>query len=282
MVRHKQPKPLYGLCHKKFSEYLGNKVVRAGYDGANNHTLSAVRLKLRPFFVEHIPVVVRTSLLEETGEFLFQKSLANGVDCDYGRSVLYLLYLLLSKEIRRLKVTLCCYYGCRDMEGVLRCIKKNGSSLEHLELSRSSLLRMDPLLFRNVLTSASSLTSLVVKNVCSDAMLKLIGTHCPRLQYLDISNSKQVSDAGIESLCCQVQIRDKLLDEDVASQGGGTTPGDSIVQLGSVSSSFRPVNTQWPPPSSRIMTVQEDFGDTQMGCSGGIPWWKDLRQRVSR
>ena len=54
------------------------------------------------------------------------------------------------------------------------------------------LNRMDPLLFRNVLTSASSLKSLVVKNVCSDAMLKLIGNHCPFLQHLDISNSKQV------------------------------------------------------------------------------------------
>ncbi len=53
------------------------------------------------------------------------------------------------------QVTLCCYYGCRDLESVLRCIKKNGASLEHLELSRSSLLRMDPLLFRNVLTSAT-------------------------------------------------------------------------------------------------------------------------------
>ena len=57
------------------------------------------------------------------------------------RSVLYLLYLLLSKEIKRLKVILCCYYGCRDMEGVMRCIKKNGTSLEHLELSRGALLR---------------------------------------------------------------------------------------------------------------------------------------------
>jgi hypothetical protein len=92
------------------------------------------------------------------------------------------------------QVTLCCYYGCRDMDGVLRCIKKNGSSLEHLELSRSSLLRMDPLLFRNVLTSANRLTSLVVRNICSDAMLKLIGTHCHSLQYLDIANSKQVRE----------------------------------------------------------------------------------------
>ena len=57
---------------------------------------------------------------------------------------------------------------------------------------------------RNVLTSASSLVSLVVKNVCSDAMLKLIGTHCQNLHYLDISNSFKVSDMGIESLCCQV------------------------------------------------------------------------------
>jgi hypothetical protein len=64
---------------------------------------------------------------------------------------------------------------------------RNGSALEYLELSRSSLLRMDPLLFRNVLTSASRLHSLVVKNICSDAMLKLIGTHCHGLQYLDIS-----------------------------------------------------------------------------------------------
>ena len=62
---------------------------------------------------------------------------------------------------------------------------------------------------RNVLTSASNLMSLVVKNVCSDAMLKLIGTHCHNLQFLDISNSFKVSDVGVESLCCQVQIRDR-------------------------------------------------------------------------
>ena len=125
MVQHKQPKTLYRLCHKWFSEYLGDKVVNAGYVDNNKQTLSTVRLKLRPFFVEHLPVVVRTSLLQETGEFLFQKSLVSGVDCDYGRSVLYLLYLLLSKEVKTLKVTLCCYYGCRDLEGVLRFVTFN-------------------------------------------------------------------------------------------------------------------------------------------------------------
>ena len=75
---------------------------------------------------------------------------------------------------------------------VLQCIKKNGSSLEHLELSRSSLLRMDPLRFRNVLSATTRLQTLVVKNICSDAMLKLIGAHCNSLQFLVVANSKQV------------------------------------------------------------------------------------------
>ena len=72
--------------------------------------------------------------------------------------------------------------------GMLHAYMNSNICIKYFSLS----YRMDPLLFRNVLTSASSLTSLVVKNVCSDAMLKLIGNHCPLLQYLDISNSKQV------------------------------------------------------------------------------------------
>lgn len=222
------------------------------------------------------------------------------------RSVLYLLYLLLSKEIKRLKVTLCCYYGCRDMEGVMRCIKKNGTSLEHLELSRGALLRMDPLLFRNVLTSASSLTSLVVKNVCSDAMLKLIGNHCPALQYLDISNSKQVSDMGIESLCCQVQIRDKVsndsADQDSCVSGnlggnsnsGSSGNGEYGNNVGNGGGAFRSVDSTAPGAPAFIqlagpmqggmrgssstttaatvprtlMTVQEDFGDGSGSSTG--------------
>ena len=59
---------------------------------------------------------MRTTLLEDTANFLLVKSLAAGVDCDYGKSVLHLLYLLLSPDVKRLKVTLCCYYGCRDLD----------------------------------------------------------------------------------------------------------------------------------------------------------------------
>lgn len=71
---------------------------------------------MRPYFLEQLPASVRTTLLEDTANFLLVKSLAAGVDCDYGKSVLHLLYLLLSPDVKRLKVTLCCYYGCRDLD----------------------------------------------------------------------------------------------------------------------------------------------------------------------
>ncbi len=265
MVRHKQPKSLYQLCHQWFSEYLCEKVVSVGYGDAArcNHALSNVRQRLRPFFIEHLPAMVRTTLLHDTGELLFHRAQLAGVDCDYGRSLLYLLYLLFTREVRSLKVTLCCYYGCRDMEGALRCIKKHGGSLERLQLCRSSLLRMDPLLFRNVLTSATHLSSLSVRNICSDAMLKLIGTHSRALRHLDIASSKQVSDAGIESLCCQVHVVDGV---GMGANGIGVG-GTSLMQ---------------PPPTSSL-TVQEDYSsgaaESSMGCAA-IPSWRDLRDRM--
>ena len=46
--------------------------------------------------------------------------------------------------------------------------------------------------FRNVVSAATRLATLVVRNICSDAMLKLIGAHCNILQYLVVANSKQV------------------------------------------------------------------------------------------
>lgn len=262
MVRYKQPATLYQITHTWMCRFIGDRVVNSGYDSPTQQTLSTVRAKLRPFFLEHLPGSVRTSLLEDTANFLLEKSLVTGVDCDYGKSVLHLLYLLLSPEVRKLRVSLCCYYGCRDLEGVLRCIKKNGSSLEHLELSRSSLLRMDPLLFRNVLTSASKLTSLVVKNICSDAMLKLIGAHCQQLQYLAIANSKQVSDVGVESLCCQVTICDKR----EANGNDNEEYSDATIKL-----MAQPTEIQ----------VTEDFsGDMRgVGCTP-FPPWRTVRKNL--
>ena len=62
--------------------------------------------------------------------------------------------------------------------------------MEHLELARSSLLRMDPLRFRNVVSAASRLSTLVVRNICSDAMLKLIGANCNSIQVFMVATGQ--------------------------------------------------------------------------------------------
>jgi len=262
MVRHRQPASLYSLTHAWVCSFLGDRVVNTGYDSPAQQSLATLRTKLRPFFLTWLPASVRTSLLEDTASFLLAKSLATGVDCDYGKSVLHLLYLLLSADVRRLKVTLCCYYGCRDLESVLQCIKKNGSSLEHLELARSSLLRMDPLRFRNVLSSATRLHSLVVRNIASDAMLKLIGAHCTGLQVLVVANSKQVTDIGVESLCCQVTILDR---RDCGVEVEGGTEG----LLGMQQMVTRQARQEFSAPDH--ITV---------GCTSWGPAWRSLRSSL--
>ncbi len=272
MVQHKEVPSLYSLCHQTFVAYLGDKVFKASYDeNKGNATLSAFKQKLRPFFIQHIPSAVRSSLIEETSKFLFSKTQEYNVDyLDYGRSLLYLLHLLFSKEITRLSVNLCCYYGCRDLEGVLRCIKKNGEALQVLELARSSLLRMDPFLFRNVLSSAINLNTLIVKNICSDAMLKLMGTHCQNLQHLDISNSKQVSDLGIEYLVCQFQIREKG-SGDVLSRSSSRDSSIHKIDHRSGMQMYDKVSIMMAPIQSRI-TVREDYGNLSRPSFGSIIW----------
>ena len=47
---------------------------------------SSNRSKLRPFFLEQLPPSVRTTLLKDTASFLLVKSLASGVNYDYGDS----------------------------------------------------------------------------------------------------------------------------------------------------------------------------------------------------
>ena len=87
MVRHKQPKSLFQISQEWFCQYLGERVLLSsaaggGHDGAGaakHQTLSLVRLKLRPFFMEQLPVVVRSGLLEETSEFLVRRSLGSGL-----------------------------------------------------------------------------------------------------------------------------------------------------------------------------------------------------------
>lgn len=68
----------------------------------------------------------------------------------------------------------------------------------------------DRSLLQSVLLSATSLRHLTFKNIANDSVLQIIGSHCPNLVSLDVSHSKEVTDAGLQQLFLRIEIRDKL------------------------------------------------------------------------
>ena len=63
MVQHKEVEQLYVLAHREFAQYLGDKLIKSSYnERRGNATLSTVRQKLRPYFLEHIPTAGITFL----------------------------------------------------------------------------------------------------------------------------------------------------------------------------------------------------------------------------
>lgn len=55
----------------------------------------------------------------------------------------------------------------------------------------------------------ANLKRLVLKNIASDKVLRIIGQSCSQLKILDISHSSQVTDDGIKDLLLQVEFKDK-------------------------------------------------------------------------
>ena len=54
---------------------------------------------------------------------------------------------------------------------------------------------------------AANLRSLVLRSICDNEILRLLGHHCPHLRHLDATSSWLVDDNGLRSLCfkvCQV------------------------------------------------------------------------------
>lgn len=74
MVHHHQPRSLYARCHAWFCAHLADNVVGASYDGARQRgSLSVVKLKLRPFFTDHIPGSVRSPCRQEIKVLSFSR-----------------------------------------------------------------------------------------------------------------------------------------------------------------------------------------------------------------
>lgn len=105
------------------------------------HALSLAQSRLRPLWLASLPGCVRAQLLEEGASILATPVPDTGA-MGAGPVPMYLLSLLLAPDIHRLRVELCCYYGCSHQAALLRLLALQGSGLESLQLARSALLRL--------------------------------------------------------------------------------------------------------------------------------------------
>lgn len=172
--------------------------------------LAFAKRVIRPYYVNALPTSLRSRVIEETSRMLCLP-LPNEPHVVSEPAILFLLSLLLDRDIRRLKVQLCCYYGCSYQTSLLELLASEGTGLESLHLFRYSLLRMDCNLLRSALSSMKNLTILTLRNIANDAMLRVIGKTCPKLVILDVACSREVTDAGLKQLLLHVEFRDKVL-----------------------------------------------------------------------
>ncbi|XP_063231260.1 uncharacterized protein LOC134535857 [Bacillus rossius redtenbacheri] len=211
MSPHHQPLQLLTLCHNQVATNLVSTcrlLQLVAQDSSAVHALNLAKKKFRPLYFYSLPGAIRSQLIEQVSQRLSAPA-RDGSAAGAGPAPLYLLALLLGPDVKRLRVELCCYYGCSHQAALLRFLTTEGSGLETLELARSALLRLDRRLLQNALVSATSLRHLILRNIASDAVLQVVGTACPNLVALDVSNSRQVTDTGMRYLLLQVELRDK-------------------------------------------------------------------------
>ncbi|KAJ9599646.1 hypothetical protein L9F63_026504 [Diploptera punctata] len=211
MPQHHQPERLLSLCHIQVATNLVSTcrlLQLIAQDLSAAHALTLARRRFRPNLLSSLPGLIRSQLIEEVSKLLSAPA-PDGSAGGAGPAPLYLLALLLAPDVHRLRVELCCYYGCSHQAALLRLLATEGRGLEFLELARSALLRLDRSLLHDALVSATSLRHLILRNIAGDAVLQVIGTACPNLIVLDVSHSRQVTDSGLRHLFLQVELRDK-------------------------------------------------------------------------
>ncbi|XP_051161058.1 uncharacterized protein LOC127281406 [Leptopilina boulardi] len=214
MPGHRQPKSLVDLSLGRVCQQLDGtcrRLQQLSQESPAAQVLAYAKQNIRPYYVNALPAQLRSRVIDETSRMLDGPS-TDGSTLISGPAPLYLHALLLGHDIKRIKVNLCCYYGCSHQTSLLKLLATEGIGLESLELARSALLRLDCKLLRTSLVSMKNLQSLTLRNIASDAVLQVIGKACPKLVILDVACSRQVSDMGLKQLLLQVEFRDKIPD----------------------------------------------------------------------
>lgn len=144
MAPRLQPQSLLSLSHGQVAQNLAN-ICRILHTLAQEtcvmHVLNLTKNSLRPIWQSSIPASIRAQLLEETTSLLSLQS-SDSAGSTTGAAPLYLLVLLLAKDIKKIRIELCCYYGCSHQTALLRFLANEGKGLQSLELARSTLLRL--------------------------------------------------------------------------------------------------------------------------------------------
>lgn len=144
MPQYKQPESLVALCHTTLAQELVGLcrlLQNLAQDTTPTQALSTAQIRMRPVWISSLPGCVRTKLLEQ-GSSLLASPVPDTGTMGAGPVPLYLLSLLLAPDIHKLRVELCCYYGCSHQAALLRLLAFQGSGLESLQLARSALLRL--------------------------------------------------------------------------------------------------------------------------------------------
>ncbi|XP_014212075.1 uncharacterized protein LOC106641973 [Copidosoma floridanum] len=211
MPGHRQPSSLEALSLGRVCQVLDGTCRRLQAWSLETSVASVIvyaKQSVRPYFANALTARLRSQVIEETTRMLFGPS-TDGSTLIAGPAPLYLLALLLGHDIKRLKVNMCCYYGCSHQTAILRLLASEGSGLESLELARSALLGLDIKLLGSALLSMKNLQKLTLRNIANDAVLQIVGMNCPRLVLLDVACSRQVTDAGLKQLLLYAEFRDR-------------------------------------------------------------------------
>lgn len=179
--------------------------------------LAYAKQTIRPYYMDALPTDLRSTVIEETMKMLCSPS-RDGSTILSTSAVQYLLAVLLGRDIKKLKVDLCCYYGCSHQMFLLKLFAVEGVGLHSLELTRCALLRLDCKLLYVALTRMKNLTCLTLRHIANDAVLQVVGLTCTKLAILDIADSRQVTDVGLKHLLLQVELRDKQFSQEQIQQ----------------------------------------------------------------
>ena len=212
MPGHRQPSSLETLSLQRVCRLLDStcrKLQVLSQESSAAQVLAFAKQQFRPYYAQALTARLRSQVIEKTSRMLYEPS-SDGSTLISGPAPLYLLALLLGHDIRRLKVNLCCYYGCSHQTSLLKLLASEGTGLESLELARSALLRLDCKLLKSALVNMKNLQRLTLRNIASDSVLQVVGKACPRLVVLDVACSRQVTDSGLKQLLLHVEFKDRI------------------------------------------------------------------------